>query len=385
MADLNPKEYELYNVDLYGLLGQGVGIWNTWMQEHPDEPVNFQIANFEKRDLRGINLSDTILDQANFRGCILNKADLTEADLTEADLTEADLTKAELSGAKLHNANFSGANLRAANLSPISRKVSMEYVDKYLTYDTEFVSTNLNCADLECANLSNTDLTSANLLGANFTMANLTNANLSNVDLKGSKFHKALLVNANLSGANLSGVDLSGAVLTGANLSKANLEGAKLTFADLSRANLEETNFVNANLSNSQLDYAVLVQTNFINATLKNCSVYGISAWKVQLRDAIQQDLVITEKSEPIIKVDNLEVAQFIYLLLEHKKLRDVLDTVMERGVLLLGRFRDGGLELLQAIAEELRKVNYLPIIFDFERPAHKNLTENCYDSCRFV
>jgi hypothetical protein len=74
--------------------------------------------------------------------------------------------------------------------------------------------------------------------------------------------------------------------------------------------------------------------------------------------------------------VDSLEVAQFIYLLLNHKKIRDVIKSVTERGVLILGRFGDGGLEVLQSIAAKLREMEYLPIIFDFDRPDDKNYTE---------
>ena len=48
----------------------------------------------------------------------------------------------------------------------------------------------------------------------------------------------------------------------------------------------------------------------------------------------------------------------------------------MERGVLLLGRFGGGGLELLQAIAAKLREMKYLPIIFDFDRPENRDFTE---------
>jgi hypothetical protein len=74
--------------------------------------------------------------------------------------------------------------------------------------------------------------------------------------------------------------------------------------------------------------------------------------------------------------VDDLEVAQFIYLLLNHKKLRNVINAVTDKGVLILGRFEDGGLELLQAIAAKLRELEYLPIIFDFERPESRDYTE---------
>jgi hypothetical protein len=104
--------------------------------------------------------------------------------------------------------------------------------------------------------------------------------------------------------------------------------------------------------------------------------VYGISAWDVHLDGAQQIGLIITPEGQPTITVDSLEVAQFIYLLLQYEKLRDVLNSVVERGVLILGRFGGGGLELLHAIAAKLRETNYLPMIFDFERPDDRNFTE---------
>lgn len=109
---------------------------------------------------------------------------------------------------------------------------------------------------------------------------------------------------------------------------------------------------------------------------LINCSVHGISVWNAQLEGAMQSNLIITSPDEPIVTVDDLEVAQFIYFLLNHQKLRNVLNAVTERGVLLLGRFGGGGLEVLQAVAAKLREVQYLPIIFDFDRPRSRNYTE---------
>src|SRR5207244_16383 len=61
---------------------------------------------------------------------------------------------------------------------------------------------------------------------------------------------------------------------------------------------------------------------------------------------------------------------------LNYKKLRDVLNSVMEKGVLILGRFKEGGLELLRSIAEELREQNYLPMIFEFDKPNSADYTE---------
>jgi hypothetical protein len=45
----------------------------------------------------------------------------------------------------------------------------------------------------------------------------------------------------------------------------------------------------------------------------------------VLLEEATLNNLVITREDEPAITVDNLEVAQFIYLLLHNEKIREVI------------------------------------------------------------
>jgi hypothetical protein len=44
--------------------------------------------------------------------------------------------------------------------------------------------------------------------------------------------------------------------------------------------------------------------------------------------------------------------------------------------VLILGRFTPERKAVLDAIRDELRKRDYLPVLFDFEKPASRNLTE---------
>jgi hypothetical protein len=130
-----------------------------------------------------------------------------------------------------------------------------------------------------------------------------------------------------------------------------------------------------ANLSGADLTHATLVETNLDGANLTACSVYGISAWNVRLEGAIQSNLVITPEDESPIQVDNLEVAQFIYLLLSRQKLRNVITTIGEKAVLILGRFTERK-QLLDRIADKLRLLGYIPMIFDFERPTDRDLTE---------
>jgi hypothetical protein len=85
--------------------------------------------------------------------------------------------------------------------------------------------------------------------------------------------------------------------------------------------------------------------------------------------------LVITPDDEPEITVDNLKVAQFIYLLLNNERIRHVIDPITSKVVLILGRFTPERKAVLDALREELRQRDYLPVLFDFDKPASKDLT----------
>jgi hypothetical protein len=86
--------------------------------------------------------------------------------------------------------------------------------------------------------------------------------------------------------------------------------------------------------------------------------------------------LVITPLNEPEITVDDLEVAQFIYLLLNNDRLRKVIDTVTSKVVLILGRFTWERKAVLDALREQLRTRNYLPVLLDFPRSANQTTDE---------
>jgi uncharacterized protein YjbI with pentapeptide repeats len=314
-------------------LKKGVVAWNAWL----DENRNI-LPDLSGADLRGVDLREAHLIGKN----------LSRADLSVADLREVHLDWADLSGARLNGANLSGANLIKANLR----------------------GARLNGANLSGADLSHALLNGARLNGANVSGANFHEADLSVADLR-ANLNRADLSGARLNGANLSWADLSGARLNGANLSGANLSVADLRRVDLSGADLRE-----ANLREARLEGAQLVDTDFTDADLTGCRIFGISAWRLKLESAKQESLVITSENEPEITVDSIEVAQFIYLMLHNQKIRDVIDTIGKKAVLLLGRFTDERKAVLDALREELRKHNYLPILFDFDVPATRDITE---------
>jgi len=184
------------------------------------------------------------------------------------------------------------------------------------------------------------------------------------------------LSDADLSSANLSSANLSDANLIDSNLYRANLRGADLRRADLSGANLHGANLSGADLTDADLRYTGLVETDFTNAMITGCHTYGASAWNVKLVGTVQHNLVITKEGEPVVTVDNIEVAQFIYLLLHNEKVRDAIDTIGKKGVLLLGRFTGGRIAVLERLREELRKRDFMPMVFNFDKPETKDFTE---------
>jgi hypothetical protein len=235
---------------------------------------------------------------------------------------------------------------------------------------------NLIGADLKGANLSGADLANVDLRVANLSNTNLSEANFSDGDLSGANLSEAYLSGANLSGANLSNADLSKANdRYGARLIVAHLV-TDLLVANLRVANLSNANLSGANLSGANLQAAALVDTDLTDADLTSCRIYGVSAWRLKLEGAKQQNLVITRADEPEITVDNIEVAQFVYLLLHNEKIRDVIDTIGKKGVLLLGRFTEGRIQILERLREKLRSLGFVPLVFNFDKPETKDFTE---------
>lgn len=306
------------------ILRQGLDVWNQWRRENPDLEPDLSSVDFNAANLYNIDFSNV---------------DFSASDLSLIDLIEANLSRA----------NLSNANLNDANLEKV---------------------------DLTEAILKGADLSRAKLCNVNFSRAILVKAIMCNAELDGANLSNANLSGANLNDANLSGADLSNADLSEADLREANFTSAKLIDADLSEADLRGTRFVNADLSRANLTAAKLIETKLNQATLTNCLIYGISAWNIQVEDAKQMGLIITLSDEPTITVDNLEVAQFIYLLLNNQKIRDVINTIGQKGVLILGRFSQERKLVLDALREKLRTLNFLPIVFDFERSTERDFTE---------
>lgn len=402
------------------LFDQGVNAWNEWRANNPTEKPNFEGTDLSEFSLSGAHLSGVDLSSVNFSGVNLSKAylnetrlrganlartdlrgahlieaDLSEADLSDANLThtylmEADLSGADLSGAdlseaslrgtnfhqaNLENANFSNADIREANFSEANLSgVSLRKVNfsKKNLSGSNLEKADLGEADLIGADLSRARVREADLSRTNLSGANLSGADLSKVNLEGADLCMANLSGANLFQANLSEADLWGADLSGADLSGADLRGANLKEVDFRGANLSETNFRGFDLWGKYL-----LENDVDFPLLPTCKSDGMSAWNVKIDETtVQSGLVITQSEEPMVCVDNFEIAQVIYLLLSSGKIRSLIDMITSKAVLILGRFTPERKAILDAIRDGLRKHGYLPVLFDFEKPGSRNFIE---------
>jgi len=256
----------------------------------------------------------------------------------------------DLSGANLKGADLSGANLA----------------------ETDLTGTDFREATLEGASLYNALLGNADLRGADLNGASLSDAYLNGAYLSGTDLSHALINDAHLHGADLSGANLSNVTLTRANLTVANLAGASLCDAYLEDANLLKTNLTGADLTGADLTHARFIGTEIGQARFSRCRIYGVSAWDVGGIPDTQDSLIITPKGVPEVTTDNLKVAQFIYMILNNDEIRDVIDTIGKKAVLILGRFGTRK-RVLDSIRQELRRLDYLPIVFDFPPAASQS------------
>ena len=252
----------------------------------------------------------------------------------------------------------------------LKRRVTPDFVGADLTLR------NLRYANFTGANLYNCNAFSANLRDARFEFSLLESAKSTRADLRKADFFRADMVDANLCEADLRDSILMEANLSGADLSRARLHRADLRRADLTGANLWRARLVGADLTGACLNLSNLVSASLKDATLVGCRVYGISAWHVYLKGTRQSELVITTGRQPTVTVDNLEVAQLIHLLLENSNIRNIIESVSSKMVLILGRFAPERKLVLDAIRDSLRKRNYSPVIFDFHQPTTRDISE---------
>lgn len=145
----------------------------------------------KKANLKGANLANSDLRDANLESAILTHANLTNSDLRSANLDKADLSDAQLEDANLETTDLDEAILRRTNLKRANiMRASLN-------------GANLADADAENASFRNTKLMKANLTSVNFQGADMTNCNLNEAFLLDANLRETTLFWTNFLNANL--------------------------------------------------------------------------------------------------------------------------------------------------------------------------------------
>jgi uncharacterized protein YjbI with pentapeptide repeats len=328
------------------ILNQGVEAWNRWREDHPDIHP----------DLAGLNLRED--DQGKGKTSYGPPLD-PESGIFMREFKGINFSHANLRGALLYSIDFSGANFYRANLIEADLEWSLFYK-----------------ADLSYTHLNDANLSEACFNEANISWTMCTHAQWIRAKLVGVDFTRAMIVGCNMIEADLAGSNLELASLHACDLGMVNFRNARFSKTSLTESNLAGALFKDTDAAGVNFEGSILVETDFEGADLSGSRIYGISAWDIKLSGTKMKDLIITKKDKPKVMVDNLEVAQFIYLLLNNEKIRDIIDTIGEKGVLILGRFTDERKAVLDAIRDRLRELGFVPMMFDFEKPSQRDFTE---------
>jgi hypothetical protein len=173
---------------------------------------------------------------------------------------------------------------------------------------------------------------------------------------------------------------------------------AQFCQSDLSEVDLRECimmncDFTGANLSGANLEMSSIVQCNFDRAALVGCRVFGTGVWDSSFANAEQANLevraynlyspdaammkyLVGQSEPPSFIVDDIELAQFLYLLYNNSKIRKIIDTVSSKAVLLIGRFALEQHNGLLRLKDKLRSLGFVPIVFDTDKPRNRDTLE---------
>lgn len=238
----------------------------------------------------------------------------------------------------------------------------------------------------QCLSLRNVDFAKEFDGKGFYDLPEFEGINFSNTDLQGAILRDCMFSNCCFDDAQISLADLVGAYFFSCTFRNASMRVTRIgnaefhdcTFedADLSYCSAKDTVFKGSTFRNTKLEHMSFVANDFSDTLIESCYVYGISAWDLNLEGSVQTDLKITPDDEAAITVDNIELAQFIYLMINNSKLRDVIDTITSKVVLILGNFSEERKKVLDRIRNQVRYYDFVPVMFDFDKPNSRDLTE---------
>ncbi len=218
LTDTDFSGTNLNKVELIEATFKNTNLSSTIIAEANFLETDFSGADFSGADLTGTNFIKPKLDGVNFTGAKADGVNFIEASCEKTVFNNADLTNARFpQNANLKGAEFKGAILNNANL-----------MEADLT-DASFVKASLNHANLMKANLNNADLTGITAKKAALIKADLSDAKMIGANLMEANLKSATMVRTDFRMANLYGAEVMRAVVGETDFRGANLKMTKIS------------------------------------------------------------------------------------------------------------------------------------------------------------
>lgn len=163
---------------------------------------------------------------------------------------------------------------------------------------------------------------------------------------------------------------------------EAEFRNTNFTDTDISKSDFSSCTFINCKFNKVNFYKTSLINAVFNDCEIKDCEVFGANVWNITTTRTEQKDLRIPfgigkrgEARKEKITIDDLELANIVFLLSANENFTRLLSEFHSRFVLILGRFGEN-MPRLEAIKKRLREYDYSPIVFDFQSPNALDLIE---------
>jgi uncharacterized protein YjbI with pentapeptide repeats len=190
------RQCRLKSYDLQGIELLNADLYDANLLNINLRTANLFGANLERAELINVSLAGANLEASTLSGANFLNSDLTYANLQDTNLQDTRFSKTSLAYANLKKANGFRTNMNAIDLS----NAILEGADfrQASLREASLESTNLQGAQLAGVDLTGADLSNADLRGADLFGANLQNANLYGADLRGANLLSADLQGARM-------------------------------------------------------------------------------------------------------------------------------------------------------------------------------------------
>lgn len=217
--------------------------------------TDFYLTTLVDADMTGAQLLQARLYRANLTGTVFTNADITQAEL--GSTTSSGFTQAQLySTANYQNKDLSGIDLRENNLS--GWNFSQQNLTNAKIIGSTLINSDFSEAVMVSGSFSNSTFNESNMSNADMSFASFSSTYFTDVDLRGAN-----LTHGGFNSAKFIGADLTGADLTNASLSSSSLLDTNMTDSIVKGANFGST--VKRGFTNEQLYSTASYQEKDLN------------------------------------------------------------------------------------------------------------------------